>query len=146
MASVEHTLKINAVFTDVFNQLSDFENLQTLQQWQPTLTAINVTAGKPLRAGSSVSMRKQLMGSSIFINADITDLQRNKRIAMKGVYGRFFFTRSIELTTGGRETTIRDVIDMRTPWFYFWYTPFFVPALRRQTSDEWDRLKALLER
>lgn len=146
MASLEYTIKINRTFADVFRYITDFDNLQTMQQWQPTLTAVNVTAGSPLRAGSSISMRKQLMGSSAFINADVTDFQRNKRIELKGVYGRFRFRRIIELTTGGRETTIRDEFELRTPWFYFWYTPFFVSALKRQNADEWNRLKALLER
>lgn len=146
MAVIEQTIKINRPFSDVFKQIADFDNLQGQKAWQPTLTAANVTAGSPIRAGSSVSMRKQLMGGSIFINADVVDFQRNKRIELKGVYGRFRFTRAIELATGGRETTIRDTFDLRTPWFYFWYSPFFVSALRRQNNAEWERLKALLEK
>lgn len=146
MAVIDTTIKIDAVFSEVFRNVTDYENLTGMQQWQPTLTAINVTAGSPLRAGSIVSMRKKLMGNNIFINADVVDFQRNKRVQLKGIYGRFRFSREIELATGGRETTIRDVMNIRTPWFYFWYTPFFTTALRKQIEGEWAQLKGLLER
>jgi len=142
MALIENRIVIERSLTDVFQKTTDFESYE---EWQPGLNSVNVTSGKPIRAGTILTFRRQFMGGEIFVNADVIDFQRNKRYELKGIHGRFQFTRAVEFTPGGRETTIYDRMNLRIPWFYFWYTPFVTSALKSRLSREWDNLKTLLE-
>lgn len=142
MASVEYSIAIQAPVTKVFKEATDYDNMQ---RWQPNLISVNVTAGNPLRAGSIVSMQRRFQTSDIFVNADVIDFQRNKRVEMRGVHGRFRFTRVIEFQPGGGETIIRDKIEVKTGIIFFWYAPLMTRSLKRQISQEWEALKELLE-
>ena len=139
---ITHEITIQASISPVFKAVADFENADT---WQPDVVNVGLTAAKPLRTGSMVAMTKKFMGGEIFINADVTEYVPNKRIELKGVHGRFRFLREIEFTPMGGTTQINDRFAVSMGWFWFWYKPFFLRALRNQTADEWQRLKAQLE-
>jgi hypothetical protein len=92
-----------------------------------------------------VAMSRRFKGSKIFLNVDVIDLQRNKRLELKGIHGRFPYHREIEFSPSGRETLINDKITLRVGWLFFWYGPFVRSALSRQTAQEWQNLKTLFE-
>lgn len=142
MATVEYSIAIQVPVTKVFREATDYDNMQ---RWQPDLVSVNVTAGSPLRAGSIISMQRRFQTSDIFVNADVIDMQRNKRFEMRGVHGRFRFSRVIEFQPGGGETIIRDTINIKTGFIFFWYAPLLTGNLKRQISKEWEALKDLLE-
>jgi uncharacterized protein YndB with AHSA1/START domain len=139
---IKHEVTINASISPVFQAVADFEHANT---WQPDVVNVGLTAAKPLRTGSMVSMTKKFMGSETFINADVTDYKPNKRIELKGIHGRFRFQREIEFTPMGGSTKIDDRFEVSMGWFWFWYKPFFMRALQNQTADEWQNLKNQLE-
>jgi carbon monoxide dehydrogenase subunit G len=145
MADIEHQITIARPISDVYNAISDYENLEAMQKWQPDLLSLGVTAGNPLRAGSMIAMTRRFMGSKIFVNVDVMENQRNKRFEVKGIHGRFPYRREIEVSPIGRETVIRDNIFIKTGWLFFWYRPFVRSAISRQTLQEWKNLKQLLE-
>lgn len=146
MADIEHQVIVKNNLVEVFKTATAFEDDETLKQWQTGVKTVGVTAGDPLRAGSMIGMKKQFMVSEIFVNVDVTDLQRNKRIAYKGVHGRFPYNREIEFVSSGRETQINDRINLKTGWLFFWWRPFAINALRSQTANEWNNLKKMLDR
>lgn len=145
MATVEIHVTIARPVSDAFQAVTDFENVESLQEWQPGLQSVGITAGNPLRTGSMLAMNRRFLGSTIFVNADVVELQRNKRLSLKGIHGRFNFTRTIEFSPSGRETKIQDTWEIRTGWLYFWYSPILTSALRSQTQRQWQRLKQILE-
>lgn len=145
MADIEHQLTIARPITEVYNALTNFDNVDEMRKWQPDTLSVGVTAGNPLRAGSMIAMTRRFMGSKIFVNTDVLEIQRNKRIELKGIHGRFPFRREIELNPSGRDTVINDNITLHISWFFFWYRPFVRGALNKQTAQEWSRLKQLLE-
>jgi hypothetical protein len=106
---------------------------------------IGITAGDPLRSGSMIAMTRRFLGASIFVNADVLEVQRNKRIELQGIHGRFRFRREIEFTPDARSTKINDKITVQTGIIFFWYRPILLGALRRQIEQEWQNLKKLLE-
>jgi hypothetical protein len=145
MADIEQQITIARPVSDVYNAITDYENLEAMKKWQPDTLSLGVTAGSPLRAGSMIAMTRRFMGSKIFVNVDVMEVQRNKRFEVKGIHGRFPYRREIELSPAGRETAIRDNIFIKTGWLFFWYRPFVQRAIASQTAKEWQNLKALLE-
>ena len=145
MADIENQVTITRPITDVYTAITDYENLESMRRWQPDTLSLGVTAGSPLRAGSMIAMTRRFMGSKTFVNFDVLEIQRNKRIELKGIHGRFPFRREIEINPSGRETLIRDSITLNIGWLFFWYRPFVRGALSRQTAQEWANLKKVLE-
>lgn len=138
---IKHEVTIAAPVSTVFNAVADFESAK---QWQPALESVGLTAAKPLRTGSMVSMTKNHLAGSVFINADVTDYKPNKRIELKGMYGRFRFLREMEFTPLGGETLINDRIVVSISWLWFWYKPFWLQKLRQITAEEWQQLQQQL--
>lgn len=143
MTVIENRVTIRRPLFDVFKQASDFNNLQS---WQSNTVDITVTSGEPVRPGTMVAMKRKFRGSTIFVNFDVLDFQRNKRIELNGVWGRFPFRRVIEFSSGGGETAIVDTVRVNIPWLMFWYRPIFAGALKRQLNQEWQELEAHLNR
>jgi hypothetical protein len=127
MADIEHKLSIARPVSDVFKAVTDFENTEAMQQWQPALKSMGIMTGE------------------IFVNLDVLDLQRNKRLELQGIHGRFRFRREIEFVPNGRESTVSDKINVQTHFIWFWYRPFLIGAIRSQTAQEWQNLKKQLE-
>lgn len=144
MADITHTIQIKHNLVGIFKAVTAYDDVQAMQQWQPSLQAAQVTAGDPLRTGSMIALRKRFFMSDIFINADVVDLQRNKRIALKGIHGRFPFQRTIEFSSDHAATTIQDSISIHTGFLYLLWRPILVQMLRQQTATEWRTLQAHL--
>lgn len=145
MADIEHQVTIARPISEVYKAVTDYGDTEAMQEWQSDLKTVGITAGDPLRTGSMIGMTKRFISSIIFVNVDVSELQRNKRFEIQGVHGRFFLRREIEFTPSGRETVIKDKITLRVGWFLFWYRPIVKGALRSQTEKEWQKLKQLLE-
>jgi hypothetical protein len=145
MADIEHKISIARPVSDVFKAVSDYENTEAMQKWQPAIKSLGITEGKPLRTGSMIAMTRRFMGGNVFVNADVLDLQRNKRFELQGMHGGFRYRREIEFVPNGRETSINDKINIQSNFLWFWYRPFLLNALRRQTAQEWQSLKKQLE-
>lgn len=138
MPLIEETVTIQRALFDVFKAVTDFEALPT---WQ-TGARVRVTAGDPVRAGTMISIQR----GSVFINADVLEYQRHKGLVLQGVWGRFRFRRSYEfISNAGRETVIKDKLDIQTGWLYFWYAPFLRSMISSQVRADWARLKQQLE-
>lgn len=146
MADIEHKITINSNLVEVYKQVIAFEDSDALKEWQPNLKSVGVTAGDPLRTGSMIGMRRKFVMSEIFVNADVIDMQRNKRLELKGVHGRFRFQREIEFASSGRETIVHDRIWLKVGWLFFLWKPIAISTLRSQTAQEWQNLKQLLDR
>jgi len=139
---VEYSITIHKSLFDVFKMATDYEQQPS---WQPSIRMAKVTPNDPVRTGSMLYMEKTLPVGLVFINADITEFNRNKSVEMQGVHGRFRFKRTTEFASTGRETIVRDKIEMPTGCLYFWYTPLLQNMLRAQMTKEWTLLKKRLE-
>ena len=144
MADIEIKVTISANVTEVYKTVTGYEREADLKDWQADVKSVGVTAGKPMRTGSMVALTKSFLGSEIFVNFDVIDMQRNKRFEVKGMHGRFPFRRTIEMTPNGRETIVTDRIIINSSTFWFWWKPFVVRGLRAQTQDQWIKLKQSL--
>ena len=141
MPTVEHRETIQRPVFDVFKLAGDFERWDS---WQEGVTDVSLIAANPIRPGTSVTVRRNMMGRNVFINADVVEYDRHKRINLKGVHGIFPFTRTIEFQSQGRETQIVDSMTVRTGFIFFWYGPILSGALRRQMQKDWANLKQML--
>jgi uncharacterized membrane protein len=139
---IENSVTIQKPIFDVFRMATDFDSFAT---WQPATKLVKVTPNDPVRTGSMIYMEKSLPTGLTFINADLIDYQRNKVMEMKGVFGRFKFTRKTEFITSGRDTIVKDRLEMPTGCIYFWYAPLLRRMIEGQTKREWAVLKQRLE-
>lgn len=146
MADIETSLTINASVSDVYGAITEYEDKSFIKEWRPHLLSVGVTAGKPLRTGSMIALTKQFLGTDIFVNADVVDMQRNKRFELKGMHGRFPYNRTIEVTPNGRQTLITDRVNIQSNFFWFWWKPFVIRGMRSQIQTEWQTLKGMLEK
>jgi len=138
MPIIEQTATIQKPLFDVFRVAADFTQWHT---WQAGVKNVALISGEPIRAGTMVSLER----GSTFINADVTDYQRQKTLTLTGVWGRFRFVRHIEFGANGRETTIRDKMTIQTGFLWFWYNPILTSRLRSMFKADWAALKKQLE-
>jgi hypothetical protein len=138
MPVIEQTVVIQKPLFDVFRVATDFAQWHT---WQNGVKNVALISGDPIRAGTMVSLER----GSTFINADVTDYQRQKTLSLTGIWGRFRFARVIEFSATGRETTVRDKLTVQTGFLWFWYNPILSAQLSRQIKSDWVNLKKQLE-
>jgi hypothetical protein len=138
MPVIEQTVSIQKPLFDVFRAATDFA---AWGNWQNGVRNVALISADPIRAGTMVSMER----GSTFINADVTEYQRQKTLSLSGVWGRFRFTRHIEFSATGRETIIRDKMSVQTGFLWFWYNPILTARLNGQIKSDWANLKKQLE-
>lgn len=142
MPTIKNEIMIQRNFLEVFRYITDFERTN---EWQPSVVNATVSAADPVRTGTMISQTRKFNGRNIFMNADIVDFVRNKKIELKGIIIRYNFTRIIELDSMGMETRIRDEVNIKIPILYVWDSPFVSSTLTRQFNEEWKNAKRLLE-
>lgn len=145
MADIEHSIVIEKNLVEVYKAVTAYGDSEAIKQWQPSIQSVGVTAGDPLRVGSMIAMKRNFIMSEIFVNADVTEMQRNKRFDLKGIHGRFAFVREMEFSPNGRETQIKDRIWVKTGMLFFWWRPFLISTLKKQTAQEWKNLQIVLD-
>jgi uncharacterized membrane protein len=139
MPVIEHKLTIQRQLFDVFKLATEYKDFP---KWQSGTKDVRITSGEPVRAGTMVT----IIRNNVFINADILEFQRNKLVKMQGVWGRFRFVRTQEFTSNaGRETQIKDHINVQTGFLYFWYAPILRMQISNQLRSDWAAIKKQLE-
>jgi len=140
MPKFEAQVTINRPVFQVFRYVGDFHNDV---HWR-AVENVGITSGDPIRAGSMVAMTRRIIGRKGFVNSDVTDYERNKRIELKGSYWGFPFKSVFTLDPRGQQTQVRETLEIRTRWF-FWFAIFFNLTLPRLQQRELHRLKQLLD-
>ncbi len=140
MPKFETQVLINRPVFQVFRYVGDFNNDV---HWR-NVKGVGITSGDPIRAGSMVAMTRRIVGRNGFVNSDVTDYERNKKIVLKGSYWGFPFICTITFDHRGQQTNVREVLDIRTRWF-FWFGIYFSLALKGVLRREWDALKQILD-
>ena len=140
MPKFDNQVLINRPVFQVFGYVGDFNNEV---HWRDVQN-VGITSGNPIRAGSMVAMTRRIMGRKGFVNSDVTDYERNKRIELKGSYWGFPYISTMTFEHRGQQTNVRESIDIRTRWM-FWFGIFFNLTLNGVLRRELDNLKQLLD-
>ncbi len=140
MPKFETQVLINKPVFQVFRYVGDFNNDVN---WR-NVKNVGITSGDPIRAGTMVAMTRRIVGRNGFVNSDVTDYERNKKIELKGSYWGFPFVSTITFDHRGQQTNIRETLDIRTRWF-FWFGIYFNLTLKGVLRREWDNLKQVLD-
>ena len=140
MPKFENQVLINRPVFQVFKYVGDFRNDV---HWR-NVHGVGITSGDPIRAGSMVAMTRRLMGRKGFVNSDVTDYERNRKIELKGSYWGFPFIATITFEHRGQQTNVKETLDIRTRWM-FWFGFFFSATLKSALRKEWADLKHLLD-
>ena len=140
MPKFENQVLINRPVFQVFKYVGDFRNDV---HWR-NVHGVGITSGDPIRAGSMVAMTRRLMGRKGFVNSDVTDYERNRKIELKGSYWGFPFIATITFEHRGQQTNVKETLDIRTRWM-FWFGLFFSMIHKGALRKEWAALKRLLD-
>ncbi len=140
MPKFETQILVNRPVFQVFRYVGDFNNDVN---WR-NVHNVGITSGDPIRTGSMVAMTRRIMGRKGFVNSDVTDYERNKKIVLKGSYWGFPFVSTITFDHRGQQTNVRETLEIRTRWF-FWFGIFFNLTLKGVLRREWEALKQLLD-
>ena len=140
MPKFETQVLVNRPVFQVFRFVGDFNNDV---HWR-NVENVGITSGDPIRAGSMVAMTRRIMGRKGFVNSDVTDYERNKKIELKGSYWGFPFVSTLTFDHRGQQTNIRESLEIRTRWF-FWFGIFFNLTLKGVLRRELEALKQLLD-
>lgn len=140
MPTYENYVLIERPVFDVFKYIGDFENDPS---WK-NVHNVGITSGNPIRPGSMVAMTRPILGRKGFVNADVTEYDRNKKIELKGSFFGFPFVRTITFEHRGQQTGVKDVLTISTRWMV-WFNLFFAIGLKGTLASEWRNLKQLLD-
>ena len=140
MPKFENQVLINRPVFQVFRYVGDFHNEA---HWR-NVQNVGITSGEPIRTGSMVAMTRRIMGRRGFVNSDVTDYERNKRIELKGSYWGFPFICTLVFEHRGQQTNLRETLDIRTRWM-FWFGVFFNLTLKSLLRKELENLKQILD-
>lgn len=140
MPSFENQILIERPVFDVFKFVGDFKNDS---QWRQ-VHGIGITSGNPTRPGTMIAMTRKVGGFKGFVNADVIEYERNKRIELQGSFWGFQYTHTISFEHRGQQTNIQEAVNIRTRWM-FWFGIFFNMTLGRALKNELASLKTLLD-
>jgi len=140
MPTFENQVLIDRPVYDVFKYVGDFTNDA---EWR-NVDRIGITSGDPIRTGTSVAMTRRILGRKGFVNGDVIEYDRNKKIELKGAYWGFPFTRTVIFEHRGQQTSLKEIINIRTRWMV-WFHAFFSMTLGGTLSKELEALKQLLD-
>ncbi len=140
MPKFETQVLINRPVFQVFRYVGDFNNDV---HWR-NVQNIGITSGDPIRTGSMVAMTRRIMGRGGFVNCDVTDYERNKKIELKGSYWGFPFVSTMTFEHRGQQTNVKESLEIRTRWF-FWFGIFFNLTLKGVLRRELEQLKQVLD-
>ena len=140
MPKFENQVLINRPVFQVFQYVGDFDNEVNWRNVQN----VGITSGNPVRAGTMVAMTRRIVGRKGFVNSDVTDFERNKKIELKGSYWGFPFISTLTFEHRGQQTNVRETLDIRTRWM-FWFGFYFNLTLKSLLRRELDNLKQILD-
>lgn len=140
MPSFENQILIERPVFDVFKYVGDFKNDSN---WR-NVDRIGITSGDPIRPGSMVAMTRRIAGFKGFVNGDVIEYDRNKKIELKGSFWGFPYTRTVIFEHRGQQTNVRENVQISTRWM-IWYNAFFSATLRGTFGNELKRLKQVLD-
>lgn len=140
MPSFENQILIDRPVFDVFKYAGDFKNDSN---WR-SVDRIGITSGEPIRAGTMVAMTRRIAGFKGFVNADVIEYDRNKKIELKGSFWGFPFTHTMTFEHRGQQTNVREIVNIRTRWMV-WFNVFFNMTLRGAFAKELQSLKQILD-
>jgi len=140
MPTFENQVLIERPVYDVFKYVADFSNDSS---WR-NVDRVGMTSADPIRVGTMVAMTRKIAGFKGFVNGDVVEYDRNKKLVMKGSFWGFPFVRTVEFEHRGQQTNLKQTIDIRTRWMV-WFNAFFSVALRGALSAELNTVKQLLD-
>jgi len=140
MPNFENQILIERPVFDVFKYVGDFTNDTN---WR-NVRGVGITSGDPIRAGSMVAMTRSIIGRKGFVNCDVTEYERNKKIELKGSYWGFPCVHTLIFEHRGQQTNLKETLNIHTRWMV-WFGLFFNMTLGGVLKRELEQLKQILD-
>jgi len=136
------SLHLNQPVDEVFAFLADPAKQP---MWQSNLLEIEQLTDGPMRVGTRVREVRRLGRRPTAYQAEVTAFELNQRFALRVITGpQVTLSYAFEPEEGG--TRLRYQFVMRPSGMLRVLEPLIVRSLRKQSSSDFERLKAILER
>ena len=142
MIKSEKSTIINRPVEDVWNFISNVENMP---KWDRGVLEARLTSEGPPGVGSTVQIRRQMLGRQRIANLRVSEYVPNNILAIQGMRGKMtaqtgFTFKPIE---GGTRLTQTSEINLVGWWKLI--TPILIPMLERDGREDHANLKRILE-
>lgn len=143
MITVEHSIEINRPVDEVF-AFAGTGHIKGHKQWAPALIDIRQTSAGPMGVGTTYHQVRNINGKPTDIDTEVTAFEPNKRLSFKNQGGiPAQGTYSFEPSGAGTKVTFR--LEMEPSGFGRLAGPMIGRAVKKETQDEMERLKSVLE-
>jgi carbon monoxide dehydrogenase subunit G len=141
MARIEGTVTIRRSVEEVFDFMNDPENDP---KWQPEV--LESHADGPLGVGTTLSLKRKLMGRELEARAEIIEYERPRKSAVRSTSGPFPFEGGYEFEEVDSSTTrVHFYGDVQPGGFFKLAEGLVVKQLQKEFESNLANLKALLE-
>jgi len=142
MIRFEESMVINRPVDEVWDYLTHVENMP---KWDRGVLEARQTSEGPASVGSTVQVRRQMLGRQRIAEFRLSEYAPNTRLALEAKRGhmtaqsRFTF----EAVAGGTRLTQTSEIEL-SGWVKL-LTPILIPMLRRDGREDFANLKRILD-
>jgi uncharacterized membrane protein len=142
MAVVEQSVLINQTTPNIFAYISDFRNDP---KWQEGIVEARANPDGPATVGTQVRTVRRFMGQRMDSTAQVTELEPNKRMALKSVSGPFPFSAQITLEPVDTTTKVTFHVEIEPKGFFRLAEGMIAGNMKRDLEMSLANLKKQME-
>jgi uncharacterized membrane protein len=142
MITIENNIEIRRPVEAVFAFVSDFRNSP---QWQEAIKEAHVTPDGPPTVGTQVRQVVSFLGVKMEPTAEITALEPNRSLSIKGSSGPAELVGTLRFEAAGEGTRLGVTSQVEPGGLFKMAGPLFASQFKKQQEADLQRLKALLE-
>jgi len=143
MISVKHSIVVDRPLQDVFNYLTTPENTP---EWQESVTESTIITEGPIGLDTRVKVSRRIMGQSVTLVLETIEFVPNKRFSFKTESGPVPLNGTVEVESGDSGTKVTFTVSGDPGGLFALAGPFITQIVRKETVENANRLKYILER
>jgi uncharacterized membrane protein len=142
MTKLEHSVVINRSTEDVFNYVTDFDNLP---MWMSELMKAKQNPEGAVGVGTTISAVATPLGRRAESTLEVIEYEPNQKVTIKSISGPVETKDQFTLEPVGGATKINRVTEADMGGFFKMAEPLVIRMLSRQFETNFNNLKDLLE-
>jgi uncharacterized protein YndB with AHSA1/START domain len=142
MATVDHTMTLQAEPAEVFEYLTDPEKEPV---WQSSLLEVRFSSEGPLQQGTRITEVRKFLGRRMESTVEVTDFEPQRIFAGRVLSGPvpWEFRYALEPTDGATRLSFR--LEGEPGGFFRLAEPLVVRAVKKQLEADFSTLKEIVE-
>lgn len=143
MATVDHSMTLNAPAAAVFDYLTDPEKATV---WQSSLVEVSLTPDGPMQQGTRIAEVRKFLGRRIESTVEVTKLEPQRLFVGRVVAGPLQWEFRYTLEEAGGTTRVHVHLEGEPGGFFRLAEPLVIKAMKKQLERDLATLKEIVER